>query len=68
MAPKELARSREINGDKWSATAQAELDKDGERKGTFSFIGMGLKQLNLDYIHDDDDKETTGLQIYIQVQ
>jgi hypothetical protein len=63
MAPEELARSHEISGEKWSATVRAEPDKDGEPKVTFSFRGMGLKQLNLDYIHDDDDKETAGLQI-----
>jgi len=52
MAPEELARSHEIKGEKWSATAslsvRAELDKDEEPKGTFSCRGTGLKQLNLD--------------------
>jgi hypothetical protein len=54
-----------INVEKWCATVRAELDKDGKPKGTFDFRGTGLRQLNLDYCHHDDDenKETTGLQI-----
>ena len=73
MAPEVLARSHEIHGEKWSATAsrsvRVELDEDGEPKGTFSCRRLRLQQLTLDYIHEgDDDNETTVLQIHVQIQ